>query len=152
MARLLPLNSYPVRLSSTCVTRSATGAQTLGWSPGPGRDAVDVRYHIHYGRLAGGHGFVEGALELAGMVHANTEATHVLGELGKVSVRKHPQLLHIARLAPIVALVTPLFLVQRVVVVDDGDGVDAIPRRCLQLSQVVPEAAIAGEAHHGPVG
>ena len=49
-------------------------------------------------------------MNLAGMVHPNTETAHVLSELGKVGVR----------LAPIVALVAPLFLVQRVVVVDEG--------------------------------
>src|SRR5215510_10782815 len=51
-----------------------------------------------------------------------------------------------------VALVAPLFLVQGVVVVDDGDGVDAIAHRCLELTQVVPEAAVAGEAYDGTVG
>src|SRR2546428_9095316 len=126
--------------------------ETLSRGPGPGRNAVDVRHHVYYRWLAGGHGLVEGALNLAGMVHPNAEAAHVLGELGKVGVRKHPQLLHVARLAPIVALVAPLFLVQRVVVVDDGHGVDAIPHRRLQLPQVVPEATVAGETHHGPVG
>ena len=67
---------------------------------GPRRDAVDVRYYVDHRRLAGGLGLVEGALNLAGMVHAHTEAAHVLGQLGKVSVWKHPQLFHVARLAP----------------------------------------------------
>src|SRR5712664_1998505 len=124
------------------------GMETLGRGPGSRRDAVDIRYHVHYRRLAGGYGFVEGALNLAGMVHANAKATHVLSQLGKVSVRKHPQLLHVARLAAIVALVAVLFLVQRVVVVDDGHGVDAVPHRRLQFPEVVPEAAVASEAHH----
>src|SRR5262249_62324158 len=66
--------------------------------------------------------------------------------------RKPPQLLYFARLAAIVALIAVLFLVQRVVIVDDGHSIDAVPHRRLQFPQVVPEAAVAGETHHGPVG
>jgi hypothetical protein len=91
-------------------------------------------------------------LNLAGAVHPNAEAPHILGKLGNVGIRKPLELLHVARLAHVVALVAPLFLVQRVVVVDDGDGVDAIPHRRLQLPQMGPEATVAGEAHHGLVG
>src|SRR5512145_1509959 len=77
--------------------------EPLRRGPGPRRDAVDVGHHVHDRRLARGYSLVEGALNLAGMVHTNTKAAHVLGQLGKISVRKHPQLLHIPRLAPVVA-------------------------------------------------
>src|SRR5262244_1489837 len=63
------------------IAEVANCSETLGWGPGPGRDAVDVRHHIHHRRLTRGHGLVEGALNLAGMVHANAEATHVLCQL-----------------------------------------------------------------------
>src|SRR5260370_7398053 len=103
--------------------------EPLGRGPGRGRDAVDIRYHVHYRRLARGYGFVEGALNLAGMVHANAKATHVLSQLGKVSVRKHPQLLHVARLAAIPPLVAVLFLVQRLALLYTPHGVHAVPPR-----------------------
>jgi hypothetical protein len=46
------------------------------------------------------------------MVHPKAEAAYVPSELDKIGVRKHPQLLYVARLAAIIALVAPLFLVQ----------------------------------------
>ena len=58
----------------------------------------------------------------------------------------------IGRVAAIGAVEAALGLVAAVVVVDDGDGVDAPAHRRLDLGDVVPEAGIAGEGHDRPVG
>ena len=51
----------------------------------------------------------------------------------------------------IIAFVAPLLLVQRVVIVNHSQRVDAVPGGGLQLGKVIPEAAVTGEAHHRAV-
>ena len=90
----------------------------------------------------------------SGRSNPDAEATHVFGQPGKVRVGEDPELVHVAGYAhagvgPLVAL---LFLVQGVVIVDYGDGVDAVTYGGLHFAQVIPEPPVAGKADHRAVG
>ena len=77
---------------------------------------------------------------------------HALGELGEVHLAEVPHLLPLVRwLAVIGGGEDAVLLIERIVVVDDRDRRDVAAYRGLELLQVIPETAIAGEADDRPL-
>ncbi len=109
--------------------------------------ALDVHDH----RAVRRERLVERALQVARLVHRQAHRTHRLGDGGEVGIRKQPLLVGRRRLAR-VALDAILFLVQRVIVVHQDDDVQFLFDCRLDLGDVVPDAAVAGEAKHRPAG
>ena len=93
------------------------------------------------------------AREILRPLDADAHGAHVLGDLGEIDLGEGPELARLlGRVAAIGAVEAALRLVAAVIVVDHRHRVDLPPHRGLDLADMVPEAAIAGEDDNRPVG
>ena len=79
-------------------------------------------------------------------------AAHGFGGGGPVGVVELPEPVGSGGSAAVDAFVERLFLVEGGVVVDDGDGANSVAGGGVEFGEVVPHAAVAGEADDRAVG
>ena len=110
-------------------------------APGPGGDAVDVRDHVHDGGFTRGSRACSRAPWISpGWSTRMPKQPMASATLAKSMSSSFHSASEPSGLAAVQTLVAVLLLVQRMVVVDDGDGVDAVPQGGLHLPQVIPES------------
>ena len=108
-------------------------------------------FDIDDGGFACVEGLLKSTLQPADFVDGDAKASHGFGHFGKVCVWEEPEFVRAFGTTAIGVFYTTLFLVQRMVVVDDGDGVDFGFHGGVEFGHVIPDAPIASEANDGTV-
>src|SRR5436190_4141008 len=116
-------------------------------------ERIDVGDHVDDDRALRRERLRERRSDVAGLLDANPQRAHLLGDAREIHLAEGPQLLGLLGLrAAIDAVETALGLIAARIVVDHRDRIDAPARRRLDLRNVVPKPGIAGEGDHRPLG